>query len=642
MRLPSPTTALRAASVRAKLVAALAATLLLTLGSFWWVLDQREGTRRQAEFSQRAAGTTQLLSRSLSYPLWNVDTQAIELLLDSVNASAEVASITVTAAGYGEVVPMRGGEAPEQDALERKESIHYTTADGLVRQIGEVRIVFSREPMRQALAQARLTHLGMSLAVLLGVFGVTYWLVGRIVRRPLATLDRTMRHFAEGDFAARCAVSSPDELGRVSAQFNTMAERLAASNEALRRHGEQLEERVRERTAELARAVDRAEVASRAKSAFLANMSHELRTPLNAVLGFAQLLRVSPPDAARLQRGLTAIERSGQHLLGLITDVLDLAKIEAGRMDLFPQAVELRRLLDDVMATVSIEAERKGLTLALDVPAALPAVAVDGQRLRQVLLNLLGNAIKFTPRGSVTLAVTSTQDAAAGMVQLGFAVRDTGIGIEEHDLDRLFRPFEQLGDAAYRSRGTGLGLALSRQLVRQMGGDIAVRSEPGRGSEFSFMLGLPITQPPPAAQAASRGIRGYAGRRRLVLVVDDIELNRQVLSETLSLFGFDVSTAVDGLDAVDQARMLSPDVVLMDLTMPRLSGSQAMQRLRSAPRTADIPVVAVSASAGAEEREAARRAGAASFIAKPVDQAELLAVLGQVLKLEWVYAAAVR
>ena len=620
-------------SVRAKLVAALAATLLLILGGFWWALDSRESERRQFEFDTRSSSIAQLLSRGLAYPLWNVDTKAIDLLLDTVSTSPEVASVSITATGYGRVVPMRGNDAPKDDVVVRTEPIRYVAADGLAREIGAVEIVFSRVPMRQALAQARGAYLGMVAAVLLAVFAVTYWLVGRIVRRPLARLDRSMQHFAEGDFAARCPIETNDELGRLGAQFNTMAARLAASTEALRRHGEQLEERVRERTAELARAVDRAEVASRAKSAFLANMSHELRTPLNGVLGFAQLLQAAPPEPERLAKGLAAIERSGQHLLGLITDVLDLAKIEAGKMDLFPQRIDPRRLLDDTLAAVSIEAERKGLVLTLDGPARMPAVLVDGQRLRQVLLNLLGNAIKFTAGGSVTLRVACTESPDA--VLLAFAVRDTGIGIAAADLARLFRPFEQLGDADHRSRGTGLGLALSRQLVRHMGGDIHVHSEPDRGSEFSFELRLPTAAGPLADPAVVRRIAGYAGRRRLVLVADDIELNRQVLCETLALYGFDVAVACDGDEAVRQATTLRPDLILMDLTMPRLNGTQAMERLRAAAATAAVPVIAVSASAGAEEREAAMQAGAAGFLAKPVDQAELLGTLGRCLALEW-------
>ncbi|HSW05989.1 ATP-binding protein [Aquabacterium sp.] len=621
-------------SVRAKLVTALTATLLLILGGSWWWLDRQETARRLAEVDARATRITHLLARGLAYPLWNVDHKAIDHLLDSISSNAEIASINVTAASYGHVVPMRGSTTPAADTFTRTEPIRYAVADGAPRQIGEVSIVFSRAPMWRALAQARATHLGMVAAVLAAVFAVTALLVGRIVRRPLDRLEGAMRQFAAGDLAARCAVESSDELGRLGAQFNAMAEQLTASTEALRRHGEELEARVGQRTAELASAVERAELASRAKSAFLANMSHELRTPLNGILGFSQLLQAAPPDRERLAKGLSAIESSGQHLLGLITDVLDLAKIESGRMDLFPQPTDPRCLLDELMAAMAIDAERKGLSLRLACPATLPPVLVDGQRLRQVLLNLLGNAIKFTADGHVTLTVALI-DGEAGKVNLAFAVRDTGIGIAAEDLGRLFRPFEQVGDASSRSRGTGLGLALSRQLVQQMGGDIQVRSEPGRGSEFTFALSLPPAPAPLGSQAPRRKLAGYAGRRRLVLVADDIEVNRHVLSETLGIYGFDVATAKDGSEAVAQACTLRPDLILMDLTMPRLSGLHAIRQLRQTALTAGTPIIAVSASAGADERTASLHAGAVDFLAKPVDQGELLGKLGEHLQLEW-------
>ena len=408
--------------------------------------------------------------------------------------------------------------------------------------------------------------------------------------------------------------------------------------EDLRSRRDQLEQAVAERTAQLVEAKERAEVASRAKSTFLANMSHELRTPLNGILGFAQVLRRTSASDERLSAGLSTIQRCGEHLLTLINDVLDLAKIESGRFDVLPEVVDLGKLLDELHATFLLEAERKKLQLEVERPVALAKVVVDGKRLRQVLMNLVSNALKFTDTGRICLRVERLAAEQSHHARLRFTVRDTGIGIASEDLQRIFKPYEQAGDRLRRGLGTGLGLALSRQLVTQMGGDLRVKSKPMRGSTFCFELSLPLAHDIEADEPAVGTIVTYAGQRTLVLVADDIDVNRSVLCEMLDLYGFEVAQARDGHEVIELALSLRPALVLMDIWMPRVDGLEAMRHLRDRLGTHCMPIIAVSASAGDEERQQARLAGAADFLAKPVMHGELLATLGRHLQLEWVYA----
>ena len=400
----------------------------------------------------------------------------------------------------------------------------------------------------------------------------------------------------------------------------------------------QAEELVQARTAELVIARDRADVANRAKSAFLAAMSHDLRTPLNGVLGFAQLLQRDKNLTQRQQAGVNAIRQSGEHLLTLINDILDLAKIEAGKFELCPTLFDLPRYLDGLVELMSVRAKQKpALALGADLPPELPAtLRADEKRLRQVLLNLLDNAVKFTERGTVTLRV---QPSPGGSNLLRFEVQDTGSGMNEAQLSRLFQPFEQVGGMEDRNRGTGLGLAISRQFVRLMGSEIHVQSAPGEGTRFWFDLPL---QPAadgelPASDVARRHVVGYAGRRRRVLVVDDVATNRELLLDMLGSLGFELGQAGDGAQALSTLESGMPDLILLDVLMPTLGGVETVDHLRRAG--ACVPVIAISASATMDDKERSLSAGADAFLTKPINLQALLDQMGTLLGLEWIQDA---
>jgi PAS domain S-box-containing protein len=382
-----------------------------------------------------------------------------------------------------------------------------------------------------------------------------------------------------------------------------------------------------ERDAELRRAKESAEAATRAKSEFLTNMSHELRTPLNGVLGYAQLLQRDRGLTPTQRDAIEAIARCGAQLLDLINDVLDLSKIEAGRFDIEESSTDLAKLITDLRSVVGEAANRKGLRLTTSIGGDVPRhVVLDGLRVRQVLLNLLGNAIKFTGDGSVQLSIGVAAPAGG---RLRFEVADTGPGIEPDSLGEIFAAFAQTKSGA-AAGGTGLGLAICDRLITMMGGELKVDSELGAGSRFWFTL--PLAEGRAAARKEvdeldsdlpSFDARLAPGQTIVAMVVDDNLANRHIMSSLLESAGVQVVTAAGGHDAIARAQADRPHIIFMDLKMNDLDGFEATRRLARDPATSSIPVVAVTASALGNSRQRAREAGCVDYLSKPV-RAELL------------------
>lgn len=414
-------------------------------------------------------------------------------------------------------------------------------------------------------------------------------------------------------------------------------------------------------------------------------MSHELRTPLNGILGYAQIIkrdleqsRSFNPDAREGQiQGLEAISYSGFHLLGLIDDILGFSKIESQTLTLEPSEFNFSNFLQDVIHIIRGNAVEKNLPINLEEHGNLPTqVYADQKRLQQVLLNLLGNAVKFTNQGSVKLRVSRLDpenlatDVETATVQ--FAVIDTGVGISPDHLERIFEPFEQVGDLRQRTAGTGLGLSISKELVELMGGDLRVQSELGQGSVFEFNLKLPLIRTvampttPPAAEDAvetintvsqvdqntvtptqenSRGdflnnvnqIIGYKGTRRKLLIADDNETNRLVLLNMLKPLGFELLLAKDGAEALSIISHTKPDLLLLDLYMPVHTGITVVQSLREDLETQNIPVIIVTASNFTITKNTVLKRGSDALLTKPVSLEKLLALLEKYLELEWIF-----
>ena len=394
----------------------------------------------------------------------------------------------------------------------------------------------------------------------------------------------------------------------------------------------------REAARALLDAREAAETANRAKSQFLASMSHELRTPLNGILGFTQILRRDSKLAPEHQHGVDVIHASAEHLLGLINDVLDLSKVEAGRLELHRASLDLPTLLAGVAELLGPRAREKGLAFAATIPPDLPTrVVTDAARLRQVLLNLVANALKFTRDGSITLAAARPPgtEAPPDHAVVRFSVRDTGCGIATKDLVHLFEPFKQIGEAHRHAEGTGLGLAISHRLVSALGGTLSVASTLGAGSHFWFDLVLPLANETTTPFAPSSPIIGYEGPVRHVLVVDDHAANAEVLLGLLQPLGFEVATAESGEAALAQTAVQWPDLILMDLRMPGMGGLAAIKALRAQPAGASLGIIAVSASVFDFDRTEALAHGCDEFLPKPVRAEALLNAVGNVLDLTW-------
>ncbi len=494
---------------------------------------------------------------------------------------------------------------------------------------------------REAFATARLILL-MGLTLLLVEIVVVFLILNRQIAHPLTQMMQATESIASGNLEVELDASRTDELGRLASLFNKMAQQLRESFNTLAKTNEDLETRVEQRTTELKEAKESADAANQAKSEFLANMSHELRTPLNGVLGYVQILQRLPNLVEQHRHGLQVIHQCSSHLLTLINDILDISKIEARKLELNLKPFDLPFFLQSVVEICRIRAEQKEIQFIYQPSGKLPeGIISDEKRLRQVLINLLGNAVKFTDRGSVELQVkVDSNPSNFETVRLRFSIKDTGIGMSPDQLEKIFLPFEQVGNSQHKAEGTGLGLAITQRIVEMMGSSIQAHSELGRGSRFEFELECLVAPEwkPSAAPGNWGNIIGYEGKKRQVIVVDDRWENCSVLANLLEPVGLVVIEASQGQEALEKAEFYLPDLIITDLQMPVMDGWTLLKEIRQSETLKSIPVIISSASVFEEERQKSFQAGGTDFLAKPVEAETLYQMLTQHLGLNWIYS----
>ena len=527
-----------------------------------------------------------------------------------------------------------------------------------LREVVAAQIVYV--PADEVFAQGR-RNMAVMMGIFSSIFAIAVLLLNGLLKqrvihpikqltaiaRKVSTGTMTVQQVSEFDSPSITKVAQrADEPGQLARTFQHMAHEVAAREQNLSHAVEQRTAQLAEITKEAQKARTEAEEANSAKSQFLANMSHELRTPLNIILGFTQLMTRKGSLAPQQQGYLDTISRSGEHLLTLINNVLEMSKIEAGKTTLNENNFDLYSLLDSLQQMLSVKAESKGLQLILERSHDLPQyIRTDEGKLRQVLMNLLGNAIKFTQAGKVRLRVTEKIGHGSGSTHylLHFEIEDTGSGIAPSELARLFEPFVQTESGQVSQEGTGLGLPISREFVRLLGGEITVSSRLGVGTIFKFDIQSGVVAADKIqTQAISKQIIGLeAGQPPYrILIVEDKPENRQLLVELLTPVGFEVQEAANGQEAIALWKRWSPHLIWMDIRMPVMDGYQATQQIKAAGRQAPV-VIALTGSAFEEDRMVALSMGCDDFVRKPFRAEAIFSKMAEHLGVRYLYAEAV-
>ncbi|WP_026735059.1 ATP-binding protein [Fischerella sp. PCC 9605] len=497
--------------------------------------------------------------------------------------------------------------------------------------LGELAIVIETAEQQEEKAEIAL-HQAQTLRMLIivasmGLSTSIAWLMAvytnRAIARPIqAVTDIAHKVVQESNFELQASATTSDELGKLATYLNQLIHHIKTLL------AEQQETKIS---------------ADAAKSKFLAHMSHELRTPLNGILGYAEILQRSQNLTKREQRGIEIIHQCGSHLLTLINDILDLSKIEANKLQLHPTDFHLPSFLQGIVEICRLQAEQKDIEFNYQPPDNLPSgITADKKRLRQVLINLVGNAIKFTDTGSVTLHVKVRKNQSSSHVYIHFAIEDTGIGISSQQLEKIFLPFEQLGDQKSQNEGRGLGLTISQKIVEIMGSYILVKSELGKGSVFEFEIECPIADywTESSIITSTGKIIGYSGSRKQILIVDDSWENRSLIVNILETIGFTVIEATNGQEGLEKANQSQPDLIISDIAMPIMDGREMLSKVRDSAKLKDTIVILSSASIFDTDRNKSLAIGANDFLAKPVKIKELYRSLSKHLQLNWIYEKA--
>jgi signal transduction histidine kinase/DNA-binding NarL/FixJ family response regulator len=629
-------------SVSRKFIFALICVVTGTLFSFASIAIFVNLNNINSDLEVQISDSLNLAESSLVKPLWNFDQETIDSFVDALFLDESL--IFVKVMDDSKVVAFKVRPPFTESDLERiRASSQFLVKSSRVNydntEIGTVELAMSFDSFKEALISNILYIVALAFLIILSISLTSLVITRRYISRPLSQLQKSAEAIAEGDLDAEIDTSSADEIGNLANDFSRMRDSikdlfsaLRDSNKKLEDNNQTLEIRVEERTDELAHTMKEAqeagaiaEAANRAKSLFLANMSHELRTPLNAILGFTQLMTRDKGISKDHRENLGVIGRSGEHLLALINDVLDMSKIEAGQTSLDPSDFDLYRLLKGLEEMFGLRAEDKGLRLVVDCDESVPQfIRSDESKLRQVLINLLSNGIKFTAEGGVALRVMCTHEGEAA--RLSFEVEDSGPGIADDELELLFDAFAQTSAGQRAQEGTGLGLPISQQFVSLMDGEISVASVVGQGSIFKFDISIDVADAiEDQSQSDDRPVLGLLPNQDVfrILIVEDVWENRKLMVNLLQPMGFEVREAENGKVGVEMWEEWEPHFIWMDMRMPVMDGYEATKTIKATAKGQATVIVALTASAFEEQRSLVLSAGCDGFVRKPFRESEI-------------------
>jgi signal transduction histidine kinase/DNA-binding NarL/FixJ family response regulator len=603
--------------LKTRVVLALA-VVILAIQAIYVVLEERRFEQRLYQDFQATADNLALLyAGAVANSVWEYDREAAESQLQAMRVVKGFAQAIIHETD-GRIFASVGRSGAGEKVLTSEAEIATD------RPIGRIQVILSLAPLEGERDEHLQTLILTNGAIACALLGLTL-LALHLAARPLERMTSLMQSFSAGALEAPVPFTERrDEIGRMARALEVFRdnaiERKNAEASLQRRSAELVD-----LNEDLRRARDAADTANRIKSEFLASMSHEIRTPMNGVIGMVHMLKHTPLSADQRDKLMT-LESSAKGLLSLLNDILDISKIEAGRLDLNMAPFAVRDLIEDLAALWRPSALSKRLTLSYEIDAGVPAVLIgDAARIGQVLANFLGNAIKFTHQGGIAVKVAAAQ-IRDRRYAVTIAVKDSGIGIDRAVQQRLFQKFTQ-ADASMTRRygGTGLGLAICRELTHLMGGDVGVDSEPGQGSTFWMRLELLIADNIPETQdelrASDRELLSQTGSRPLTLLVaEDNVINQKVICAMLESVGHRTEIAADGIEAVAAVQRDRFDAVLMDVQMPNMDGIMATREIRALGGTyADLPIIALTANAMAGDRERYLAAGMNAYVSKPVE-----------------------
>ncbi|OMG53625.1 hypothetical protein BJN45_09300 [Azonexus hydrophilus] len=636
--LPEPT-------IRNKLVALSFLFLLLMVCMVFALVFTQQRQLLQTQWAESMTAQARLLANNMQAAIAFTDRREAVRLLESLAVNPAIESSRVVLPDGSILGEYRRVGASRHNFPDTEVTPRFLDGYLIVRQpiqlyeqptpAGHIELVASLVQYHTTMRNTVRETAFLLLLALAGALLLTRYVVGRLTE-PLEKLDDLANRISQdAQLDERIATQRSDEIGSLGQSFDRMLDSLQLRDRELANYRESLETMVAQRTAELQQAIADARQASRAKSDFLARMSHEIRTPMNAIVGLSHML-VDSPLATQQREYLEQVVQSSESLLGIINDILDYSKVEAGSLTLESAPFELATVFRSVAGLFSLKARSKGLRLTFagceNVP---PLLQGDALRLSQVLINLVGNALKFTDRGGIEVEVRQLDAPGERQVRLEFTVHDSGMGIPREQLDRLFSPFSQADSSITRRfGGTGLGLAICHQLVGLMHGEIDVDSQPGKGSTFRFStvfevpFNLPASNTPVAVDGRKATVfPRWAGER--ILLVEDIPVNRTIAVALLHKVGLSVGIATNGQEAIEVLEREPFSLVLMDIQMPVMDGLSACRHLRDDPRFRDLPIIAMTAHATQEDHQQSSAAGMNAHLTKPIMPAVLYAEIAR-------------